>query len=76
MKLLGVTIQNDLKWNLHITEIVSKASRRLYTLCIHKKAKVPITDIYSQYLFATLDQFWSMLAMCATHQLVWIKPTQ
>ena len=42
LKLLGVTIQSDLKWNLLITDIISKASHRLYTLCILKKAKVPV----------------------------------
>ena len=49
-KLLGVTIQNDLKWNLHVQEIVSKASRRLYTLCIlNRRSKTPITDMVTVY---------------------------
>ena len=39
LKLLGVTIQDVLKWNLHVENIVSKASRKLYTLCILKKCK-------------------------------------
>ena len=29
IKLLGVTIQNDFKWNLHVDDIVSRASRKL-----------------------------------------------
>ena len=31
-KLLGVHAQRDLKWNTHIDEIVTKASKRLYFL--------------------------------------------
>ena len=42
LKLLGITIQDDLKWNLHVENIVSKASRKLYTLCILKKCKTPL----------------------------------
>ena len=49
MKLLGLTIQSDLKWNLHITDIVSGAARRLYTLCILKKVKVPQADMVAVF---------------------------
>jgi hypothetical protein len=31
-KILGLTIQNDLKWGLHIDEIVGKASKRLHII--------------------------------------------
>jgi hypothetical protein len=31
-KLLGVTLQNDLKWNAHVDAITSKASKRLHIL--------------------------------------------
>ena len=34
LKLLGITIQDDLKLNLHVENIVSKASQKVYTLCI------------------------------------------
>ena len=31
-KLLGLNISNDLKWNVHVLELVKKASCRLYFL--------------------------------------------
>jgi hypothetical protein len=31
-KLLGVSFQNNLKWNAHVEEITRKASKRLYHL--------------------------------------------
>ena len=31
-KLLGVTITSNLSWNIHVSEIVKKASKRLYFL--------------------------------------------
>ena len=34
LKLLGITIQDDLKWNLHVENIVSKASRNLYMVTV------------------------------------------
>ena len=33
-KLLGITILSDLKRDLHVNDIVSKASHRLYILCV------------------------------------------
>ncbi|CAB3981868.1 Hypothetical predicted protein [Paramuricea clavata] len=36
-KLPGVTISNDLKWNLHVSAICKKASKRLYALWLLKK---------------------------------------
>ena len=32
VKLLGLTISNNLKWNNHVTEIIKKAARRIYFL--------------------------------------------
>ena len=58
LKLLGITIQDDLKWNLHVEDIVSKASRKLYTLCILRKCKTPIEDmvtVYSCYIRPVLE---------------------
>ena len=40
-KLLGVEVQNDLKWNSHITYIVSKASKRIYHVRACRKANIP-----------------------------------
>ena len=49
MKLLGVTVQNNLKWDIHVAEIVTKASRKLYTLCILRKSVVPTSDMLAVY---------------------------
>ena len=39
-KILGVTITKDLRWNVHIENIVQKASKRIYLLRQPKKADV------------------------------------
>ena len=39
-KVLGVTIQSkNLKWDLHINEVVAKASKRLHILRVLKRAE-------------------------------------
>ena len=48
-KLLGLTIQSDLKWNTHIDNIISKCSKRLYLLVQLKRANVPVSDIIQFY---------------------------
>ena len=40
VKLLGLNISSNLTWNIHINEIVNKASKRLYFLTQLKRAKV------------------------------------
>ena len=40
-KLLGVTVQNDLKWNAHVSTIVKKASKRIYFVRACRKANLP-----------------------------------
>jgi hypothetical protein len=44
VKILGVTLQSNLKWNEHINNIVKKASKRLYFLSQLERAKVPSND--------------------------------
>ena len=39
-KLLGVTITSNLSWNTHVSEMVEKASKRLYFLRQLKRAYV------------------------------------
>ena len=48
-KLLGLTITSDLKWNNHVSNIVSKFSKRLYILVQLKRAKVPKKDTIQFY---------------------------
>ena len=50
VKLLGVTISNDLKWNLHVDVICTKASKRLYALRLLKRSALPdpvLVNVYS-----------------------------
>lgn len=49
-KLLGVTIQNNLKWNAHINITIKKASKRLYFLSKLKRANVPPKDLVRFYI--------------------------
>ena len=51
-KVLGLTIQSNLKWNEHIDSIVTKASKRLYIIRILRRNGVPgedLIDIYYTY---------------------------
>ena len=41
-KLLGVSIQNNLKWNAHVEEIIKKANKRLFHLRECRKSKLPV----------------------------------
>ena len=40
-KLLGVYVQNDLKWNTHVSSIVSKACKRIHYLTVCRTAHLP-----------------------------------
>ena len=58
VKILGVTIREDLKWNDHVTEITHKASKRLYLLRILKRAGVDVislVQIYCTCIRSTLE---------------------
>jgi len=46
-KLLGISVQNDLKWDLHIGNICSKASKRLYAIRCLKRSGVAPKDLCS-----------------------------
>ena len=41
-KLLGLFVRNDLKWNTHIQDIVSRAGRRMYYLRECRRANLPL----------------------------------
>lgn len=45
VKLLGVYIQEDLKWNTLVREMTKKAAKRLYFLVQLKRAKVPPEEL-------------------------------
>ena len=48
-KVLGVIIQNDLKWNEQINAIVSKASKRLHILRVLRRGGLPAQDLLAIY---------------------------
>ena len=48
-KLLGIIISDDLKWNGHIDNIVSRASKRIYFLVQLKRAKVEVNNLVKFY---------------------------
>ena len=49
-KLLGLTISSDLTWNVHITEVIKKAAKRLYFLIQLKRARVSQNDLCLFYV--------------------------
>ena len=52
VKVLGLinNISNNLTWNKHITELVIKASKRIYFLIQLKRAKIPIQELITFYI--------------------------
>ena len=66
-KLLGVYISSDLSWNEHVNFIVKKATKRLYSLRVLRKAGVQQADlvrIYCSLLWSVLEYgapVWSAL---------------
>ena len=58
ISLLGVTIQTDLIWNLQVERMITRASRRMYIICVLKKNGVPLHDlvlIYKMYIRPILE---------------------
>ncbi|KAI8482781.1 hypothetical protein Bbelb_394430 [Branchiostoma belcheri] len=49
MKILGLYLQSDLKWNTHIDSICNKANQRLYLLRNLKHFRVPAVDLVTVY---------------------------
>ena len=50
MKLLGLNISGDLKWNVHVSELVRKVSTRLYFLRWLKKWHVVTRELLLFYI--------------------------
>ena len=57
-RLLGVTISQDLTWQLHIDDITTKATQRLYFIILLKRA-----GIEPHHLFKYIPQS-SVLSLC------------
>ena len=49
IKLLGLNISSDLKWNNHISEIIKKTSARLYCLRQLKRANIATKELITFY---------------------------
>ena len=49
IKLLGMALKSDLRWNSHVHNIISKCSKRLYLLIQLKQANVAKKDILQFY---------------------------
>lgn len=49
MKLLGVTIQSNLKWDTHIESMVTKANSRKYFILVLKRAGAQLADLLKSY---------------------------
>ena len=49
-KVLGLTLQADLRWNAHVDSIVPKAAKRLYILRILRCSNVSTTDLVTVYV--------------------------
>ena len=49
VKLLGVIVSNDLKWNLHVNAICKKASKRLYALLRLRRNALPPSVLVKVY---------------------------
>ena len=50
-KLLGVTIQNNLRWDNHVEDMYKKASKRLYFLTLLKRAGLHSAELLKYYCF-------------------------
>ena len=48
-KVLGITLNDQLKWNNHVEVMVKKASKRLYILRVLRRSGVPACDLLTIY---------------------------
>ena len=75
MKLLGVTIQNNLEWDQQVQQLITNGSRRLYILSKLKKngVKLDLILIYKLYILPILEfgaALWSSgLTLAQAHSL-------
>ena len=50
VKILGVMIEADLKWNAHVTEIIKKCNKKLFMLRRLKTYNLPVCDLVTVYI--------------------------
>ena len=51
IKMLGVTVSDDLTWNIHVYNIVSKAGKRLYMLYQLKRGGISQRELVHIYIY-------------------------
>ena len=66
-KLLGVTIDDDLKWSTHVNTICSKASSRLHFLKVLKRCSLSTSDLLYFYIPQLCVHCWNMHALRGIH---------
>ena len=49
-KILGLTVQNNLKWDVHIRSLIAKVSKRFHILRIMNQCNVPPVDLIKLYI--------------------------
>ena len=57
VKLLGLNISSDLRWNCDVAEICKKVTSRLYFLKQLKRANIPVKDLLIFYLTCILPEY-------------------
>ena len=50
MKILGVTIEDTLNWNVQVSDTVSRANRRIFMLRFLKAFYLPTSDLVTVYI--------------------------
>ena len=72
-KLVGVYIQADLKWDKHVSYMVSKAAKKLHFLSILKKSQMSCKDLVNFYVTkirCQLEYAAPVFATSFTHCLI------
>ena len=67
VNILGVNISSDLKWNVHVSELVRKASTRLYFLRQLKKSHVAKRELLLLYITYIRTTF---IALHSSHYIL------
>ena len=50
VKVLGVQISSDLKWDIHINNVIKRAAGRLFMLTTLKRFNLPLQDLITIYV--------------------------
>ena len=73
MKLLGVTIQNNLSWDIQVSQMVSRAARRMYMLYVLKRfnaSAADLTAVYQMYIRPVLEYASPLWHSCITSKQI------